>query len=1023
MAEQTFGRYIVTKRLGRGGMAEVYQARDPVLDRRVAVKVIHPHLGVEEGFGERFRREARLVASLRHPYIVQLHDFGVADDQPFMVMEYLEGGTLKERLEQYRGGGGTMPLAEIVRLLQRMADALDYAHAQGAVHRDIKPTNILFTARGEPVLTDFGIVKILDETLQLSAAGSVLGSPAYMSPEQAASRVVDARSDLYSLGVVLYEMATGRVPFEGESPTAVMMKHLTEPPPLPRQFNPNLPQAVEAVILKALAKNLADRYSSAGELAAAFEEAVNGTPTMRVAAPAGEEATLVEPREEVAEVATLLGQPPGRRESSEAGAYALSTRLKRLFPSASRGRLWPAVALLVLVGLLFAGWQLLGLGGEEAEPVAGSSEPRAPVVAEPAQAALSPSATQASTRPTPAPSTAAPAVETDPSRAPVVAANEPGPHPDYVFVGAWGGQGEGSGQFNFPSGIAFGNGAVYVTDLYNARVQRFDPEGNYLGAWGSYGAEAGQFRQPADVAVAPDGSVYVVEIAGGRVQHFTAGGDYIEGWGSAGSEEGQFVGAVSIAVDSRGNVYVSDPDSHRIQKFDAHGALLQAWGSKGEGPGQFKTPRGVAVSEETVFVLDTELGRVLGFDVEGNFLGDWSGGREGFGDAFGLAVDSAGDVYVADTGNHRILKFDATGGLHMIWGSLGVGDGQFNRPYDVAVGPDGAVYIADGENFRVQKFVPADRLAEPYPPAGPLPAGVITYALPERRVFRIAPVEGATPEDVSAALDRLAPGSEDAWLNVSPDGEWLLVESNRFDPECADWPCLALVTGDLSAGGVVRSEGRVIHPEGIGAVSSFGADLIVYPSTGGPHGMDLWAVVRTGEGDAPPRDLYGAPMLLTADSPYAFNFQPAVSADMSRIVFECGNEPYSGEGTAICEVSPDGGGFRVVLTPADSPEGLPDTGVLRHPDYAPDGSIVFAASWDEMIWRLPPGETSPVRVTSQFHGDDSPCVLSDGQIATLWWGRPGGPGWPEIKVMAADGIDFAVIVTGMDLSPVSLGCR
>jgi serine/threonine protein kinase len=276
MAAQTFGKYIVTRRLGRGGMAEVYCARHPTLDREVAIKVIHPHLASEAGFTDRFCREAKLVASLRHPHVVQLYDFDVVNDQPFMVMEYLEGGTLKARLMQNHARGTTMPLDQVARYLNAIASALDYAHAHGAVHRDIKPANILFTAPGEPVLSDFGIAKIMGESLQFSTSSAIIGTPAYMSPEQAASKPVDVRSDLYSLGIVLYEMVTGHVPFEGDSPTAVMLQHLTTPPPPPRQFNPNIPEPVQAVILKALAKNPDSRFQSGGELARAFDAAWRG---------------------------------------------------------------------------------------------------------------------------------------------------------------------------------------------------------------------------------------------------------------------------------------------------------------------------------------------------------------------------------------------------------------------------------------------------------------------------------------------------------------------------------------------------------------------------------------------------------------------------------------------------------------------------------------------------------------------------------------------------------------------------
>jgi hypothetical protein len=270
MTPRAFGKYVVVEVIGRGGMADVYRARHPTLARDVAIKAIHPHLATEPGFQERFVHEARLVAGLRHPGIVQVYDFDAVGGRPYMVMEFIDGGTLKDRLARIRAERGAMTLDETVHFLVPIADALDYAHAHGAVHRDLKPANILLTSAGDPVLSDFGIAKILEDSIQISATGALVGTPAYMSPEQAGSRPVDARSDQYSLGIVAYEMVTGQVPFHGESPTAVMVQHLQDPPPEPRRFNPAIPVSVQAVILKALAKDPAARFASAGEMARAF---------------------------------------------------------------------------------------------------------------------------------------------------------------------------------------------------------------------------------------------------------------------------------------------------------------------------------------------------------------------------------------------------------------------------------------------------------------------------------------------------------------------------------------------------------------------------------------------------------------------------------------------------------------------------------------------------------------------------------------------------------------------------------
>ena len=276
MASPTFGKYVVTEVLGSGGMAEVYASVHPDLGRKVAIKVILPQYATESDFEERFRREARMVGSLRHAHIVQIYDFDVVDGRHFMVMEYLDGGTLKEHLRVLHQQKSRMSLLEVSKLIDAMAGALDYAHGRGAIHRDIKPANILFTAEREPVLADFGIAKLLEDSAHLTATGGVVGSPIYMPPEQASGSAVDARGDLYSLGVVLYEMVTGRVPFRGNSAVAVMTQHLNSEPRSPRAVNAALSVAADTVLLKALAKRPEDRFSSAGELALAFRQAVEG---------------------------------------------------------------------------------------------------------------------------------------------------------------------------------------------------------------------------------------------------------------------------------------------------------------------------------------------------------------------------------------------------------------------------------------------------------------------------------------------------------------------------------------------------------------------------------------------------------------------------------------------------------------------------------------------------------------------------------------------------------------------------
>ena len=269
------GKYRILSLLGQGGMSRVYKAYQPGLDRYVAIKVIHEHLTAVEGFLERFEREAAAAARLRHPNIVRVYDFDSQGDLHYMVMELIAGPTLKARIADLQISGETFSLAEAAQVFDALGSALDAAHRASIVHRDLKPANIMFTAEGQVVLTDFGIARILDES-HLTTSGTIAGTPAYMSPEQAQGERGDARSDIYALGAILYEMLTGQVPFQADNTFGVLMKHVCEPAPPPTAVKPDLPLAVEQVVLKALCKDPAARYQTAGEMARALWAAVPG---------------------------------------------------------------------------------------------------------------------------------------------------------------------------------------------------------------------------------------------------------------------------------------------------------------------------------------------------------------------------------------------------------------------------------------------------------------------------------------------------------------------------------------------------------------------------------------------------------------------------------------------------------------------------------------------------------------------------------------------------------------------------
>ncbi len=265
----TLGSYRIVAQIGQGGMATVYKAYQPSMDRYVALKVIPEYHANNADFVQRFIQEARTIARLEHKNILPVYDFGEQDGITYMAMRYLETGTLQDVLNQ-----GQPSLRESVRIVQQICAALDYAHRQGVVHRDVKPSNVMLDGEGNVYLTDFGLAKVLENSSQITATGAILGTPLYMAPEQSLGQPIDGRADIYAAGVILYEMLTGQPPYQADTPFAIALAHVHEPLPLPQTLTPDLPDSLQNIILKALAKDPNDRYQHASEMAAALEEAL-----------------------------------------------------------------------------------------------------------------------------------------------------------------------------------------------------------------------------------------------------------------------------------------------------------------------------------------------------------------------------------------------------------------------------------------------------------------------------------------------------------------------------------------------------------------------------------------------------------------------------------------------------------------------------------------------------------------------------------------------------------------------------
>ena len=401
---KTIGNVRIEKLLARGGMAEVYLGSHLTLERPVAIKLLHSYVEEDPALRERFHREAKVVGGLRHPNIVQVFDFDTTDGHPYIVMEYLRGPTLATYLRHFHQRKKRLAGEQIAHLLQRLTSALDYAHRQGVIHRDIKPGNIMLHNKKdeipldqplpedvEPIVTDFGLVRIMNAATQ-TASGFLSGTPAYMSPEQARGNQVDQRTDIYSLGVVLYEMLAGRVPFEADNTVAVMHMHIhTPPPPIP-----GIAASVQAVLDRALAKNPGDRYATSQEMANAYETAIGRRaeePVVRQSFPASPVTTAPpQPPEVEAVPASSAHDKPEPVRKTESWSEPSPA------PKRSRSLIWIAAGLfsLVCIGLLAVGASRLLTAGPLTLP-ARSTETLSPAVTE---TGLSSSPTAAAQLPT-----------------------------------------------------------------------------------------------------------------------------------------------------------------------------------------------------------------------------------------------------------------------------------------------------------------------------------------------------------------------------------------------------------------------------------------------------------------------------------------------------------------------------------------------------------------------------------------------------------------------------------------------
>jgi serine/threonine-protein kinase len=666
MLQAVGGHYCLIRQIGRGGMGRVFEAIDARNGEQVAVKIMFARSEAEPRALVRFEQEGEILGRLNHPHIVRVLGTFLDEHTASIAMEFLEGRSLRALFQQE-----SLELARIANVIGQVLSALGCAHDHGVVHRDIKPDNVVVMAGDRVKVTDFGVARLVRPRNDLTTMASIemtAGTPLYMAPEQIEGKRIDGRADIYSLGCVVYELLTGQPPFSGDDPLAIALKHLHESPRPPAELNAAIPKDWENMVLKALAKDPAERFASTEAMGRTLanldrhsvspQSPISGVPLCGQTIKSGDVAGLGPQI-----VSTVHGSHAFHSNPEEAGSVAGEMASDRPGIDTVRPRrvasrvVISALAVAAITAVALAAFMVPGWGGGGSH----SAKRSMPVV---------------------------------------VATAGPG--------------GSGLGQMEGPSGVTVGpRGEVFVADQGNSRIQKFSPSGVALTQYGSRGSGPDQLQNPTAVAIGPDGDIYIADYGNRRIVVLTSDGHpltIVSHWTLHPNAPETFSG---VAVDRRGNIYATDLFLNRVVELKLDGTWVAQWGRTGHGPRQFHRPEAITIDPVgNLYVSDTGNNRIQKFSPEHAFIKQFGvrGVAHGqFRKPQGIAIDDHGDIFVADTANNRIQKFAPNGRVLAVYGRFGNMRGELNQPSAVAVDPAGNMYVSDYFNNRLEKLSPAGK--------------------------------------------------------------------------------------------------------------------------------------------------------------------------------------------------------------------------------------------------------------------------------------------------------------------------